>query len=251
MKILITNDDGIHSYGIQALSAAMKQLAEIAVVAPDRDRSAASNSLTITRPLLVHFITADQASIAVQGTPTDCVHLAITGLLDVKPDMVVSGINRGPNLGDDVLYSGTVAAAMEGRFLGLPAIAFSQLGDNTEHLATAAHVAKQLVTATQQQPLPQSTILNVNIPNVPIAELAGYEVTRLGKRHSSEQTVKDEDPRGNTLYWIGPPGPEQDAGPGTDFFAVRNNKVSITPLSLDLTDYSSFGTVSEWVNAFS
>lgn len=246
MHILVSNDDGIHSPGIQALSAAMRLIADrVDVVAPDRNRSGASNSLTLINPLRVREITPGQYS--VEGTPTDCVHLAISGLLDKQPDMVVSGINQGLNVGDDIFYSGTVAAAMEGRSLGRPAIAFSLEGHMPRHYSTAAEVAKILVAHLQSEPLPAKTILNVNIPDVSFEELAGFEVTRLGTRHKAEKLIKELDPRGNEIYWIGLPGMEADAGPGTDFHAISRKKVSITPINLDLTSYKTFDQLADWV----
>lgn len=249
MKILISNDDGVFSPGIFALNESLSQIAETVVVAPDRDRSAASNSLTLSRPLRIKR--QENGFIAVEGTPTDSVHLAITGLIEEIPDMVVSGINDGANLGDDVLYSGTVAAAIEGRFLGLPAIAISLVGKERKHIATAAAVAKNLVLRLKSHPLPSNTILNVNVPDVAIADIRGYEVTRLGSRHGAEPILEELDPRGKTIYWIGLPGPEQDAGVGTDFHAVRENRVSITPLHLDLTHYDVFQNISSWIDGFS
>ncbi len=219
--------------------------AEIHVVAPDRNRSGASNSLTLERPLRPR--TNPDGVICVDGTPTDCVHLALTGLLDVEPDMVVSGINNGANLGDDVLYSGTVAAAMEGRFLGLPALAISINEWNPQHLDTAARVAVELVAQLARDTLPANTILNVNVPDLPWAEIRGYMATRLGFRHRSEPVVKSEDPRNRTIYWVGAAGGEQEGGPGTDFYAVREGYVSVTPLHTDLTRYAALEQVSGWV----
>lgn len=247
MYILLSNDDGYLAEGLLALANALSQHAEIVVVAPDKNRSAASNSLTLDMPL--RAFAADNGFIKVDGTPTDCVHLAITGLLDKEPDMVFAGINHGGNLGDDVLYSGTVAAATEGRFLGLPAIAISLVcnGDETEHFATAAHVAVTLLKQLNENPLPRETILNVNVPNIPLTELKGYQATRLGQRHKSEPVIKGKDPRGRLLYWVGPPGAEQDAGPGTDFNAVSSGYVSVTPLQLDLTWYERINALSAWL----
>ena len=247
MKILISNDDGVFAPGINALAAALKQIADVTVIAPDRDRSAASNSLTLSRPIRIKEV--ENGSTAVEGTPTDSVHLALTGLMPEKPDIVVSGINDGANLGDDVLYSGTVAAAMEGRFLGLPAIAISLAGKNgCRHFATAAEVAKNIVTRLRNEPLSHKTILNVNVPDVPISELRGIEVTRLGARHCAEPTLCEKDPRGKPIYWVGPPGQEQDAGEGTDFFAIKNRRVSITPLQFDLTHHECRSHVAGWVD---
>lgn len=245
MKILLSNDDGYQAPGLIALAAALEVVAEIDVVAPDRNRSGASNSLTLENPIRAHR--ADNGFVFVDGTPTDCVHLAITGLLAQEPDMVIAGINAGSNMGDDVLYSGTVAAAMEGRFLGLPAIAVSLVGDEFKHFETAAKVAVSLLELLKSDPLPVDTILNVNVPDVPYTALEGFEVTRLGRRHKSEPVVKMQDPRGMDIYWVGPVGAEQDAGEGTDFHAVRQNKVSLTPLNVDLTRYDAMEQISGWV----
>lgn len=246
MHILISNDDGYLAQGLKQLAAALREYAQISVVAPDRNRSAASNSLTLEHPL--RAITGDDGFVRVDGTPTDCVHLAITGLLDPEPDMVFAGINHGANLGDDVLYSGTVAAATEGRFLGLPAIAISLAASNPQHFATAAQVAVELLRKIQQQPLPNDTLLNVNVPDLPLSELKGMQITRLGQRHKAEPVIKSADPRGNPIYWVGPPGAEQDAGPGTDFDAIKNGYVSITPLQLDLTRFERIQSLSDWLN---
>lgn len=245
MKILVSNDDGFLAPGINILAKALKEIGEVTVVAPDRNRSGASNSLTLDNAL--RTTTAENGFICVNGTPTDCVHLAVTGLLKEMPDMVVSGINQGSNLSDDVLYSGTVAAATEGRFLGLPSIAVSLVGPKCLHYETAAHVAKQLVIKLRKDPLPKDTILNVNVPDLPLTELRGFQVTRLGTRHIAEPTIKAVDPRGRKIYWIGQPGPEEDAGPGTDFHAVNTGYVSITPLQLDLTHYKVFEQLAGWV----
>jgi 5'-nucleotidase len=245
MKILLSNDDGYQAPGLLALAAALETVADIRVVAPDRNRSGASNSLTLENPIRAHE--TENGFVSVDGTPTDCVHLAITGLLDHEPDMVIAGINAGANMGDDVLYSGTVAAAMEGRFLGLPAIAVSLVGEEFTHFETAAQVAVSLLQRLKNDPLPADTILNVNVPDVPLESIEGYEVTRLGRRHKSEPVVKMQDPRGNDIYWVGPVGAEQDAGEGTDFHAVRQNRVSLTPLHVDLTRYAAMEQISGWV----
>ncbi|NIR60519.1 MAG: 5'/3'-nucleotidase SurE [Gammaproteobacteria bacterium] len=245
MRILVSNDDGIQAPGILTLAEELGKFAEVTVVAPDRDRSGASNSLTLDYPIRVAH-RADRF-ITVQGTPTDCVHLAITGLLEDEPDMVISGINAGPNLGDDVLYSGTVAAAMEGRFLGLPAIAVSLASSAPTHYRTAARVARSLVLRLRSDPLPGETILNVNVPDVPWETLVGFAATRLGMRHKSEPVVKSTDPKGRPIYWVGPAGPEQDAGPGTDFHAVRVNRVSITPIHVDLTRHDAMEQMTHWL----
>ncbi|ALG68872.1 5'/3'-nucleotidase SurE [Beggiatoa leptomitoformis] len=251
MKILVSNDDGYRAAGIVCLVNKLKTFADITVVAPDRNRSGASNSLTLEYPLRAH--TADNGFLYVDGTPTDCVHLAITGLLEELPDIVVSGINEGANLGDDVIYSGTVAAAMEGRFLGLPAIAVSLAGyPNPTHYDTAARIVEILLNHLHEGnlPLPVDTILNVNVPNVPFAALQGIQVTRLGSRHRAAPVVKDQDPRGRDIYWVGAPGKEQDAGVGTDFHAIRNGFVSVTPLHVDLTRYSAMDVTRTWLKAF-
>lgn len=245
MKILISNDDGYTAPGIRALAEGLASLGTITVVAPDRNRSGASNSLTLDNPLRLNQL--ENGVYRVEGTPTDCVHLAITGLLDEEPDMVVSGINSGANLGDDVLYSGTVAAAMEGRFLGLPAIAISLVGTQCKHYDTAAWVAQQIVKGLQKTALPADTILNVNVPDLPIEQIIGFESTRLGHRHKAEPVIKEFDPRGRAMYWVGPAGEEQDAGPGTDFDAIRRGAVSVTPLQIDLTRYDAIDGVATWL----
>lgn len=245
MKILLSNDDGFLAPGLSLLAKVLGEFADITVVAPDRNRSGASNSLTLNNPLRI--MKTENGFISVNGTPTDCVHLAVTGLLKEMPDMVVSGINEGSNLSDDVLYSGTVAAATEGRFLGLPSIAISLAGPKCQHYDTAGQITKLLVKRLVKDPLPRDTILNVNVPDLPISEIKGIQVTRLGTRHIAEPTIKTLDPRGRRIYWIGQPGPEQDAGPGTDFYAVNTGYVSITPLHLDLTHYKVFDQLSGWV----
>lgn len=247
MKILISNDDGYRAEGLRALTLALTPLADVTVVAPDRNRSGASNSLTLDVPLRVFPFDKDRY-LVVNGTPTDCVHLAVSGLFDYEHDMVVSGINDGANLGDDVLYSGTVAAAVEGRFLGLSAIAVSLViqQNSGQHFETAARVAAELVMRIQRAPL-QSTILNVNVPDLPYEQLKGYQATRLGSRHRSERLVRSEDPRGRPVYWIGPAGVGQDAGPGTDFHAVASGYVSVTPLQVDLTRHAALEDVSGWL----
>ncbi len=251
MKILISNDDGYHAAGIRTLAAALREVAQVTVVAPERDRSGASNSLTLDNPL--RALEVEPGLYRVDGTPTDCVHLAITGLLDHEPDMVISGINAGANLGDDVLYSGTVAAAMEGRFLGLPAIAVSLAvpGSNhgaATHFATAAQAVLRLIDRLANDPLPADTILNVNVPDVPWEQIEGFEATRLGHRHKSEPVIRATDPRGKAIWWIGPAGAEQDAGPGTDFHAVRHHRVSVTPIHVDLTRYHAIDQVAQWLS---
>ena len=244
MKILVSNDDGVHADGIRILSEALRQIADVVVVAPDRNHSGASHSLTLENPLRLESM-AHNGFIAVKGTPTDCVHLAVNALLSPLPDMVVSGINHGANLGDDVIYSGTVAAATEGRHLGLPAMAVSLVG--SEHFASAAHYACRLVQGLMRNPLPADQILNVNIPDLPLAQIKGIRVTRLGCRHPAEAVIVEQDPRGRPIYWIGPPGASQDAGEGTDFAAVEAGYVSITPLQIDITAYRHMDGLQEWI----
>ncbi len=246
MRVLISNDDGYLAPGIAVLAEHVATLADVTVVAPDRDRSGASHSLTLDLPIRARE--GENGFFFVDGTPTDCVHLAITGLLAAEPDMVISGINAGANLGDDVLYSGTVAAAMEGRFLGLPAMAVSLVGPSLRHYDSAARVVEYLVRNLQKSPIPSDTILNINVPDIPWSELVGFQVTRLGHRHKAEPVVRAQDPRGQPIYWVGPPGAEQDAGPGTDFHAVSAGYVSITPLHVDLTRYSAAEELKRWVS---
>lgn len=246
MDVLVSNDDGVLATGLIVLCESLSKIANLKVIAPDRNRSGASNSLTLSRPLRVKVL--DNGSHCVEGTPTDCVHLALTGYFKTKFDMVVSGINHGANLGDDILYSGTVAAAMEGRFLGLPAIAVSVVGQEIHHYASAAEITKQLVIKLSKHQLPSQSILNVNVPDLPLNKIKGIKVTRLGSRHLAEPLIKSYDPRGRAVYWVGPPGPAADAGPGTDFDAVKNGYVSITPLHLDMTHYSIFDQVSSWMD---
>ena len=245
MKILVSNDDGYMARGIVALAEALAEIAEVILMAPDRNHSGASNSLTLHSPLRVRQV--EENRYFVNGTPSDCVHLALSGYLPDDPDIVVSGVNHGANLGDDVIYSGTVAAAMEGRFLGLPAIAVSLVGQHGKHFDTAARVACDLVKRLQSDPLPGDIILNVNVPDLPFDELAGVEVTRLGFRHRSERLIEEKDPRGRTIYWIGPAGPGQDAGLGTDFEAVERGAVAVTPLKVDLTRHESLPQLKDWL----
>jgi len=248
MKILLSNDDGVHAEGIKILADTLSDIAEITVVAPDRNKSGASNSLTLNRPL--RCIKLDNGFYSVDGTPTDCVHLAITGLLDFEPDMVISGINAGYNLGDDVLYSGTVAAAMEGRFLGYPAIALSQGAENPVHYKDAALFAKKLVEFSMKHKIANDTILNINIPDKPLNKLVGHQVTRCGNRHKAEPVMKALDPRGREVYWVGPAGGEADAGLGTDFHAIASNKISITPIKVNMTAHDKIDAVNVWVQDF-
>jgi 5'-nucleotidase len=248
VKILVSNDDGYRSEGIRRLREALSTLAEVTVVAPDRNKSGASNSLTLDVPLRVHE--AEPGVYFVPGTPTDCVHLAISGLFDFEHDMVVSGVNDGPNLGDDVLYSGTVAAAVEGRFLGLPTIAVSlcTAGSGGGNFAAAAEVARRLVAQLLKKPLEQALILNVNVPDLPLELLRGFRASRLGFRHRSAPVMQAKDPRGRAVYWVGPAGAEQDAGPGTDFDTVAQGFVSVTPMQVDLTRHAAVPTIGKWLD---
>ena len=245
LRILVSNDDGYRADGLKALVEALTPLAEVTVVAPDRNRSGASNSLTLDVPLQVHR--HGERMYHVNGTPTDCVHLAISGLFDYEHDMVVSGINDGANLGDDVLYSGTVAAAIEGRFLGLPTMAVSLVLRQGRHFATASRVASELVMRLMRTPLHASMILNVNVPDIAYEELRGWRATRLGHRHRSEPVVESADPRGRPVYWVGPAGEGADAGEGTDFHAVAAGFVSVTPLQVDLTRHAALADLDEWL----
>ncbi len=245
MRILLSNDDGYFAPGLAHLADALDDLGEVVVVAPERDRSAASNSLTLDRPLAVRR--SANGFLFVNGTPTDCVHLAVTGLLDRMPDLVVSGINLGANMGDDTIYSGTVAAATEGFLLGIPAIAVSLTSKAGRNFATAARVARDLVRQFQTRPVGHAVLLNVNVPDVPFETLGKTAVTRLGKRHKAEGVVKVENPRGELMYWIGAAGAAQDAGPGTDFHAVASNRVSVTPLQVDLTHSQQIARIEEWL----
>lgn len=247
MKILISNDDGYLARGINVLAEKVREMAEVRVVAPDRNRSAASNSLTLEAPLRIQEI--GNNVFAINGTPTDCVHLALTGMFDDDPDMVISGINHGANLGDDTIYSGTVAAAMEGRFLGLPAIAVSLGSDHhPKHFDTAARVVAELIEKITNDALPRDTILNVNVPDVEYDSLNGMRATRLGFRHRSESVYNATDPAGREVFWIGPAGGGQDAGPGTDFHAIAENAVSISPLKIDLTRHEQLDSLGRWLH---
>lgn len=246
MHILVSNDDGYRARGISVLVEALAVEHEISIVAPERNCSGASNSLTLERGLRACQL--EENVYYVDGTPTDTVHLALTGLLDREPDMVISGINAGANMGDDVLYSGTVAAAMEGRHLGLPAIAVSMDSYMPVHYESAAKAVVQLLDTLAQSSFATSTILNINVPDVPWSEIKGFKATRLGNRHKSEGVIIQDDPRGEPMYWVGPPGAAQDAGVGTDFHAVSNNYVSVTPLQIDLTRYGSLAELDEWLS---
>lgn len=245
MMLMLSNDDGYFSPGLACLAEVLSAVAEVIVVAPERDRSGASNSLTLDRPL--NLRRAANGFYYVNGTPTDCVHLAVTGMLDTQPDMVISGINAGANMGDDTIYSGTVAAATEGFLLGIPAIAVSLVGRKWAHYDTAARVVKDLVLQFEKNTHVHPWLLNVNVPDIPYEQLKGSEVTRLGKRHKAEPVVKSINPHGETVYWVGAAGKEQDAGTGTDFNAIARQCVSITPLQIDLTQYSQLDAVRNWL----
>ena len=245
MRILISNDDGVSAPGIAALYDALADYCECVVIAPDQDKSGASSSLTLDRPLHPH--TLANGFISVNGTPTDCVHLGLNGLLEQQPDMVVSGINLGANLGDDVLYSGTVAAALEGRFLERPSFAFSLVSRQVDNLPTAAYFARKLVDAHHLLELPARTVLNVNIPNLPLDKIRGIQLTRLGHRARAAAPVRMVDPRGKAGYWIAAAGNAEDGGPGTDFHAVMQGYVSITPLQLDRTFGDAFKSLDGWL----
>lgn len=245
MKILISNDDGYFAPGLAVLADTLARVADITVVAPERDRSGASNSLTLDRPLVLRQ--AANGFYFVNGTPTDCVHLAVTALMETPPDIVVSGINHGSNMGEDTIYSGTVAAATEGFLLGIPGIAVSLTSKRAEHYQTAAQVALDLVKRFIARPFAAPLLLNVNVPDIPFDELQGMDITRLGRRHRAEGMIKALNPRGETVYWIGAAGAAQDAGPGTDFYATSRGAVSLTPLQIDLTAYTQTDLVNDWL----
>lgn len=247
MKILVSNDDGYFAPGLNILAAHISKFADITVVAPERNRSGASNSLTLDRPLSVKK--ASNGFFYVNGTPTDCVHIALTGLMDTLPDMVISGINDGANMGDDTIYSGTVAAAMEGYLLGIPSIAVSMSQHNSTHFETAARVAVELLLQYQKNNFTSPTLLNVNVPDIPYEQLQGREITRLGKRHKAEPVVQLKTPRNETVYWVGAAGQPNDGGAGTDFHAVANHKVSISPIQVDLTHHAQIREVNEWLKS--
>jgi 5'-nucleotidase len=245
MRILLSNDDGYFAPGLNILAEHLSSIAEISVVAPERNRSGASNSLTLDRPLTVRK--AHNGFLYVNGTPTDCVHLALTGLMSSPPDMVISGINDGANMGDDTIYSGTVAAAMEGYLLGIPSFAISMSRHGAQYFETAARVVIDLVKRYERSGFPPPVLLNVNVPDIPYEELHGMVVTRLGKRHKAEPVIKTNTPRGETVYWVGAAGNAQDAGPGTDFHAVEHEQVSLTPLQIDLTQFKQLDAVQDWL----
>ncbi|NDV11617.1 5'/3'-nucleotidase SurE [Crenobacter caeni] len=245
MRFLISNDDGYFAPGLAALAATLGRHGEVVVVAPERDRSGASNSLTLDRPLTLRQ--AANGFHYVNGTPTDCVHLAVTGWLDFRPDMVFSGINHGANMGDDTIYSGTVAAATEGYLLGIPSVAVSLCGKSGQNFATACHVVDGLVERFRERPFGAPVLLNVNVPDIPLPALAGVATTRLGRRHHAEPVIQARNPRGEAVYWVGAVGAAQDAGEGTDFWATANNLASVTPLSIDLTAYPQLDGVKAWL----
>ena len=245
MHILISNDDGYLSEGIATLAAHLSEIADITVVAPERNRSGASNSLTLDRPLSVRE--ARNGFFYINGTPTDCVHIALTGLIAEMPDLVISGINDGANMGDDTIYSGTVAAAMEGYLLNIPSIAISMSQHDATHFETAAKVAVELVQHYIKNPLKGAVLLNVNVPDVPYTELRGRVVTRLGKRHKAEPVIQERTPRGEKIYWIGAAGQPNDGGEGTDFYAIANHQVSITPIHADLTKHEQLDAIQNWL----
>ena len=245
MRILLSNDDGYFAPGLAALAEALCEVGDVVVVAPEQSRSGASNSLTLDRPLFLKK--AANGFHYVNGTPTDCVHLAVTGMLDTLPDIIVSGVNLGANMGDDTIYSGTVAAATEGYLLGIPSIAVSLTSFEGKNFATAGRVARELVERFSRQPVWDPILLNVNVPDIPYSQLNGQEVTRLGRRHKAEPVVKTVSPRNETLYWIGAAGAAADAGPGTDFNAIERGCVSITPLQIDLTHTGQLASVAQWM----
>ena len=245
MRILLSNDDGYFAPGLTSLVEALSSIADTVVVAPERDRSGSSNSLTLDRPLSLHK--SHNGFYYVNGTPTDCVHLAVTGMLDKLPDMVISGINDGANMGDDTIYSGTVAAATEGFLLGIPSLALSLANVSDENFSTAARVATDIVQRFKQNKFHEPILLNINVPDIPYEHLQGIEVTRLGRRHKAEAVVKSQSPRGETVYWVGAAGAVQDASKDTDFHAIQLNRVSVTPLQIDLTQYAQLDTVKQWL----
>jgi 5'-nucleotidase len=247
VRILVSNDDGYLAAGVAALAQALAPYGEVVVVAPEQNRSGASNSLTLDRPLAV--TRAPNGFYFVNGTPTDCVHIALTGLFEERFDLVVSGINHGQNMGDDTIYSGTVAAAMEGYLFGVPSIAFSLVEKDTRHLESAARIAAEIVGRQVRRPLAELFLLNVNIPARPYEELGGVVCTRLGKRHQSEPVFPSVNARGEKVYWIGAAGAARDAGPGTDFHAVAEGYVAVTPLQIDLTHTTQMPLVNGWLVA--
>ncbi len=245
MHILISNDDGYKSKGIQVLINELKKIAQITVVAPSRNRSGASSSLSLDRSIKV--TKKEDSFYFLSGTPTDCVHIALTGLMQTLPDMVISGINHGPNLGDDTIYSGTVAAAIEGYLLDIPSFAISMGSVNPKHFETAAKVTSDLIKLYNKKKVSSASLLNINVPDIPYDELKGLEVTRLGKRHAAEKAMKKKHTQKESLYWIGEVGQPNDGGPGTDFYALKNNFVSISPIHPDLTDFKNIEMTKNWI----
>lgn len=245
MRILLSNDDGYFAPGLACLAELLSEIAEIIVVAPERDRSGSSNSLTLDRPLSLHK--SHNGFYYVNGTPTDCVHLAVTGMLDIMPDMVLSGVNHGANMGDDTIYSGTVAAATEGFLLGIPSLAVSLVSASNGNYITAARVAADMVRRFQKNGIQSPVLLNINVPDIDYRQLEGIEVTRLGRRHKAEPVIKSQSPRGESVYWVGAAGAAQDAGQGTDFYAIQHNRVSVTPLQIDLTRYDQMDLITSWL----
>lgn len=246
MKILLSNDDSVFAKGINVLYHALSEQHDVTVIAPDRNCSGASNALSLHQPLRIQQL--DNGFYSVNGTPSDCVHVGVNCFMQEEPDLVVSGINHGANLGDDVIYSGTVAAATEGRYMGLPAIAVSLTSHDGEHFETAAQVVVDIIEKLQQHPLASNQILNVNVPDVPYSELAGTRVTRQGRRHRAEGMVKTTDPFGRPIFWYGPAGAEQDASEGTDFHAIANGYCSVTPLDVDMTAHQSLDEMKDWLS---
>lgn len=245
MRLLLSNDDGYFAPGLACLADVLSEIAEIIVVAPERDRSGSSNSLTLDRPLSLHK--SHNGFYYVNGTPTDCVHLAVTGMLDVTPDMIISGVNSGANMGDDTIYSGTVAAATEGFLLGIPSLAVSLAGASNENYLTAARIAADMVKRFIENDIQSPVLLNINVPDIEYQKLEGIEVTRLGRRHKAEPVIKSKSPRGEVVYWVGAAGAAQDAGKGTDFYAIQHNRVSVTPLQIDLTRYDQLDLITSWL----
>ncbi|MBD3586058.1 5'/3'-nucleotidase SurE [Salinimonas sp. HHU 13199] len=246
MRILLSNDDSVFAKGINVLFNALNEKHDVTVIAPDRNCSGASNALSLHQPLRIQQL--DNGFYSVNGTPSDCVHVGVNSFMDDEPELVVSGINHGANLGDDVIYSGTVAAATEGRYMGLPAIAVSLTSHEGNHFETAAQVVLDIIDKLQQHPLEANQILNVNVPDVPYNSLNGIKVTRQGRRHRAEGMVKTKDPFGRTIFWYGPAGAEQDASEGTDFHAIANNYCSVTPLDVDMTAHNSLETMKNWLD---
>lgn len=254
MNILLSNDDGFNAPGINLLRDHLSQFASVLTIAPDRDRSGSSNSLTLETPLRI--TERGEQFYSVNGTPTDCVHLALTGLYEEEPDIVVSGINSGPNMGDDVIYSGTVAAAMEGRNLGLPALAVSMASHQPKHYDSAVRAVKELLQQlpnfsgdeSDKESNTLASILNVNVPDISFEQIKGFKVTRLGKRHKAEPVIRSTDPRGEEIFWVGPVGEEQEEGEGTDFYAVQNDFISVTPIHIDLTQHSALQSTKKWLS---